>query len=179
MTTALAKRPAKPARPLTPKQQRFVAEYLVDLNATQAAIRSGYSAKTANRAGPALLSNLVIASAVAAGQSKQLAKAGKTAEDVKRRLEALAFADPSRWFDDAGNLVNPKLLPEDVRITMASCEVIKKNAQAGDGMTDIVHKIKTVDVLKPLEMLAKHFGLLIERQDITGSVAIRWMKSDE
>lgn len=50
---------------LTPKQQRFVEEYLIDLNATQAAIRTGYSAKTANEQASRLLANVKIAAAVA------------------------------------------------------------------------------------------------------------------
>lgn len=50
---------------LNPKQQRFVTEYLVDLNATQAAIRAGYSPKTANQTGPRLLVNVGIREAIA------------------------------------------------------------------------------------------------------------------
>lgn len=65
---------------LTPKQERFVAEYLIDLNATQAAIRAGYAVKTANREGSRLLSNVDIASAIAA-------KAGKTAEKLDLSAE--------------------------------------------------------------------------------------------
>lgn len=67
---------------LTDKQQRFVAEYLIDLNATQAAIRAGYAAKTANREGSRLLSNVDIADAVAAGAQKRVQKAEVTAQDV-------------------------------------------------------------------------------------------------
>lgn len=58
---------------LTPKQQLFVAEYLKDLNATQAAIRAGYSAKTAQPASSRLLSNVMVAQAIEAGRQKQLA----------------------------------------------------------------------------------------------------------
>ncbi|MBB6306235.1 terminase small subunit [Xanthobacter tagetidis] len=67
---------------LTPKRARFVAEYLIDLNATQAAIRAGYSAKTANREGTRLLSNAVIAKAVAEGAQKRIQKAEVSAQDV-------------------------------------------------------------------------------------------------
>ena len=54
---------------LTPKQAQFVAEYLIDLNATQAAIRSGYSEKTANEQGSRLLTNVKVAEAVAKAQN--------------------------------------------------------------------------------------------------------------
>lgn len=72
---------------LTPKQARFVAEYLIDLNATQAAIRAGYSAKTAYSIGNENLSKPEIAAAIAAGQGKVAAKLDITAEKVLRDLE--------------------------------------------------------------------------------------------
>lgn len=67
---------------LNPKQARFVAEYLKDLNATQAAIRAGYSAKTAHSCGPRLLEHAGVASAIAQGQSKVTAKLELSAEKV-------------------------------------------------------------------------------------------------
>lgn len=71
---------------LTPKQQRFVEEYLVDLNATQAAIRAGYSAKTANEQGSQLLVKLSITEAIAAAKAKRSEKTEITAEWVLGRL---------------------------------------------------------------------------------------------
>ncbi|GGB00408.1 hypothetical protein GCM10011491_30760 [Brucella endophytica] len=68
--------------PLSDKQQRFVAEYLIDLNATQAAIRAGYSEKTANQQGPRLLVNAGIAAAIAEGAAKRIRKAEVTAQEV-------------------------------------------------------------------------------------------------
>lgn len=67
---------------MTPKQERFVAEYLIDLNATQAAIRAGYSAKTAAEMGYENLSKPQIAEAVAAAQAKLADNAGVTQERV-------------------------------------------------------------------------------------------------
>jgi phage terminase small subunit len=71
-------------RPLTPKQQRFVEEYLVDLNATQAAIRAGYSERTANRAGTRLLSDAVIGRAISAKQAERSARVQVDADYVLR-----------------------------------------------------------------------------------------------
>ena len=65
---------------ITPKQQRFVTEYLIDLNATQAAIRAGYSRKTAQQQGSRLLTNVVVKRAIAAQQDRQL----KSVEVLKR-----------------------------------------------------------------------------------------------
>lgn len=72
--------------PLTDKQQRFVSEYLVDLNATQAAIRAGYSAKTANREGSRLLSKVDVADAIAAKAADKAAALDLSAERVLRGL---------------------------------------------------------------------------------------------
>jgi phage terminase small subunit len=71
---------------LTPRQARFVSEYLVDLNATQAAMRAGYSAKTANQAGPRLLVNVGVASAIAAKASDKAEKLDLSAARVLRGL---------------------------------------------------------------------------------------------
>ncbi len=67
---------------LTEKQKRFVAEYLIDLNATQAAIRAGYSSKTADKIGAQLLGKTWVADAVALGAQKRIRKAEVTAQDV-------------------------------------------------------------------------------------------------
>jgi phage terminase small subunit len=74
-------------RDLTPKQQRFVAEYLKDLNATQAAIRAGYSATNADVTGPRLLGNVGIAAEIQKRQDKIAGKLELTAEKVLQDLE--------------------------------------------------------------------------------------------
>ena len=71
---------------LTPKQQRFVEEYLIDLNATQAAIRSGYSEKTAQEIGSENLSKPMVAKAIAEAQEKLSNKAQVTVEMVVQGL---------------------------------------------------------------------------------------------
>lgn len=71
-------------RKLTPRQERFVKEYLVDLNATQAAIRARYSAKTANRIGPELLGKTCVAAAIARQKEKRAAFAEWIAEHQQR-----------------------------------------------------------------------------------------------
>lgn len=80
---------------LTPKQQLFVKEYLVDLNATQAAIRAGYSKKTANEQGARLLANVSIQEALQEAMSKRAEKVEITAEQVLQRWIDIAYADPN------------------------------------------------------------------------------------
>lgn len=75
---------------LTAKQQMFVKEYLVDLNATQAAIRAGYSAKTANEQGARLLTNVSVAEAVQAGMDARSQRTEITADYVLSGIQEIA-----------------------------------------------------------------------------------------
>lgn len=84
---------------LTPKQQRFVDEYLIDLNATQAAIRAGYSAKTAQEQSARLLSKVIVQEAIAAAQAARSAETKITAADVLRRYWMIATADPNELIE--------------------------------------------------------------------------------
>lgn len=164
---------------MTPKQERFVAEYLVDLNATQAAIRCGYSEKTAYSQGQRLLKHVEVSAAIAGKTEKQLGKVAVTAERVKERLAALAFSDIRDFYLPDGNLKPLHKLTSDQAAAIAGFEIIKKNAVAGDGKIDTVHKIKIADQLKALEMLGKHFGLFVERVEHSGALEITWAGDQE
>jgi phage terminase small subunit len=155
---------------LTLKQERFVAEYLVDLNATQAAIRAGYSAKTADTQSSQLLVKTQVADAIARKKSAQLQKCDLTAVRVLEEIRRLAFADLRGLFDEQGNLRPIHSLSDEQAASIASLEVIKRNVTAGDGTVDTIHKLKVWDKTKALEMLAKHFALLVERIDVSVSL---------
>lgn len=157
---------------LSPKQQRFVAEYLVDLNATQAAIRAGYSRRTAEQQGPRLLGNAGVATAIQSGQAKKLDSLEFDAQRILQELGRLALVDMRSFFDEFGNFKAIKDLTPAQGAALASFEVIKKNAVAGDGAVDVIHKFKVWDKTKALDTLAKHFGLLIDRVQISGDEAM-------
>src|SRR5262245_26754988 len=80
---------------LTPRQQRFVEEYLIDLNATQAAIRAGYSSKTAGQQGERLLKNVEIKAAVDDAISERSERTKVTSAKVLERLWSIATVDPN------------------------------------------------------------------------------------
>lgn len=84
-----------PHRPLTPKQARFVEEYLLDLNATQAATRAGYSPRTANEQGARLLAYASIRDAVSAAQATRAHRLQITADDLVRQWWTIATTDPN------------------------------------------------------------------------------------
>lgn len=159
---------------LTPKQARFVAEYLIDLNATQAAIRAGYRAKRPDQAGYELLHTPEIAAAVAKQKAGQLARAGLTAARVLDEISRLAFADIRRVFDAQGDLKPVHALTDEDAAPIASVEVVIKNAAAGDGHTDTIHKIRYWDKLKALELAGKHLGIFEENAHVTGTIELVW-----
>src|SRR6186997_2957694 len=83
---------------LTPKQWRFVEEYLIDLNATQAAIRAGYSSDSARAIGSENLTKPDVAEAIASRQRARSAKAEVTAADVAAELGKIGFANMADYF---------------------------------------------------------------------------------
>ncbi|WP_375453727.1 terminase small subunit [uncultured Methylobacterium sp.] len=84
---------------ITDKQRRFVEEYLVDLNATQAAIRAGYSEDTARQQGHRLLTDADISDAVAEAQAARAARVQVTADQVLRELVDIATTDANELIE--------------------------------------------------------------------------------
>lgn len=160
---------------MTPKRALFVAEYRKDLNATRAYIAAGYSPKGAGQSAEKLLKNTEIAQAVAIKTQQQLANADISAERVLREIGRLAFSDMRLLFDADGRLKPIHTLNADEAACIASLEIIVKNAEAGDGHMDTVHKLKVWDKSKNLEMLAKHFALLTENVKHSGEIRMSWI----
>ena len=163
---------------MTPKQERFVAEYLKDLNATQAAIRAGYAKKNADVTGPRLLGNVGIAEAIAAGQQRQLVSADLTAVATLEAIRRQVVGDIRSLFDADGNFKAIKDLTAEEAALIAGFELVIKNAAAGDGITDRVRKVKLKDQARYVEMAAKHFGLLTDTVEHKGEIRIRWLEDE-
>jgi len=135
---------------LTPKQSAFTAEYLVDRNATQAAIRAGYSEKTAQRIGFENLTKPVIAKVIEQAIKIQSERTKVTADKVIAEYAKIAFADVRSFIDPGGKTKSIHDLSKD------DSAAIKDFERTADGST----KIKLHDKLKSLDSLAKHLGLL-------------------
>ena len=137
---------------LTEKQKRFVAEYLVDLNATQAAIRAGYSPKTANRIGSQNLSKVDVQTEIEKRRASLRNKLEITQEKVLEELAAIAFANGADFATVNQNgivrITPTSELPEEKRKAIASI----KEGQYGT-------EVKVHDKVKALELLAKHLGM--------------------
>ena len=97
--------------PLTAKQECFIDEYLIDLNATQAAIRSGYSAKTAHVIGPENLGKLAIAAAIARAQADRIERTNVTQDYVLESIiSAMERCKQDDTFNAAGVFKGAELL---------------------------------------------------------------------
>ena len=159
-------------RNLTPKQARFVAEYLVDLNATQAAVRAGYSQRTAESIGRQLLRKTTVSEALSAAQAKRAAKTEITAERVVEALARIAFADPRSvfaWGPDGVTLRDSAELTADEAAAIS--EVSESRTESGGCL-----KAKLHDKVKALDLLGKHLGLFVDRVEakVQGGVVIKW-----
>ena len=151
-----------------PKREMFCREYIKDLNGTQAAIRAGYSEKTANRIASQLLSKLDIQSRIAEMQSVRVEEVRIDANYVLKRLIEIDEMDVSDILDDGGDFLPIKKWPKTWRTTLSGLDIAIINS--GDTET-ILKKIKWPDKVKNLELLGKHIGVgaFTEKVDHTSS----------
>ena len=148
-------------RQLLAKQQRFVEEYLVDLNATQAAIRAGYSVRSAAIQGFENLRKPNIQELLTSRRQELLAANDLTPEKIVAELARLAFADMGvyvSWGPDGVRLKSSDELPEGATIAVA--EVSETTTKDGGTV-----KFKLHDKKGALDSLAKHLGMFIERSE--------------
>lgn len=161
---------------LTPKQRRFVAEYLVDLNATQAAIRAGYSRKTAYSMGQRLLKHVEVQAAIQKAMAEREKRTGVTQDWVVQELYRIASADRGafarvvtlREGEDGRppaqvvELTDTDELTEDQRAALAGVEETKFGI-----------RVNTYDKLKALELLGRHLGMFTDKVEQSGDTTIR------
>ncbi len=162
------------ANDLTPKQKRFVEEYLVDLNATQAAIRAKYSENTAGSQAFDLLKKPEIQAAIQAEMDKRSKRTNITADNVLKELMRIATADLSGAYDEQGRLKPIHEIPEDTRRAMSGVKVFEEFEGFGADRVKIgeVREVKFWDKPKSLEILARHLKLLTDKVEVSGSVTI-------
>jgi phage terminase small subunit len=149
---------------LTAKQQRFVEEYLVDLNASAAARRAGYSARTADAIGRETLGKPTVAAAIAERQRVLQAKVEVTQEMVLRELKKIAFGDQRRvmsWGPRGVTLrASEDLSADDAAVVSEVSETV---TQHGGSL-----KLKTHDKVGALKLLGEHLGLFTRKVEVTG-----------
>ena len=163
------------------RQKRFIQEYLVDLNATQAAIRAGYSKKTASEQGYQLLQKTSVQRAIARAQKKRGDKLEITAARVLQELAIIAFSDISDYETvEPGGAVRIKAfedMPGNSRRAIASIEEQRTISEpaSGEGTTIILNdkrKFKLWDKLKANELIGRHLGMFNDKLSLSGKIEL-------
>jgi phage terminase small subunit len=173
--------------PLNDRQSLFAEEYIVDLNATQAAIRAGYSAKTAGQQSFTLLKNVEIQARIQELQSERSKRTQVTADRVLLELARIGFSDVRKLFNEAGHLREIGSLCDETAPAVAAIEVVTKPGSETDGegnrTVEYVHKVKLWDKNTALDKIAKHLGMMVEKHEHTGEgggpMVIRWQTGSD
>ncbi|WP_314047305.1 terminase small subunit [Selenomonas noxia] len=172
---------------LTPKQIRFVDEWLIDFNGKQAAIRAGYSAKTAEAAAARLLRNVKVQAEISRRQRDLQKRTEVTQDRVVKELARVAFADASDYvcvetltYENGDGTVSPiqvvspkdtDTLSDDQRAAIASIK------QGANGI-----EVKLCDKIKALELLGRHIGMFNDKISLSGAdggpLTFRWEGKD-
>lgn len=155
---------------LTPKQALFCKEYLIDLNATQAAIRAGYSKKTAQRIGSENLSKPLIAAEIQRLMDVRSNRTLVTADRVINEIAKLAFINTQDILNEDGSL---KSINEWSRDDAAAIqEITEDSIGKGDDALITRRKVKLSDKKSNLELLGRHLKLFTDKieQDVTVAV---------
>lgn len=165
---------------LTAKQKRFCDEYLIDLNATQAAIRAGYSAATAREQAARLLTKVIVKEYIQQLQTERSKRTDITKDRVLQELAAIAFANiddfvrvteqefKSITFDEEGiptetsRLVKIVDVFETDKVDPAKIPALSSIKQGRDGI-----EVKIHDKQKALELIGRHLGMFNDKLDVT------------
>lgn len=139
---------------MSPKQQQFVHEYMIDLNATEAAARAGYSDPNYGRQ---LLTIPDVQNAIQKKREKLQKRTDITAERVLNEEKTIAYIDPRGIIDETGALIPLQDLPEELARAIASVKVIERFDK--DNNRTVTHEYKFWDKGRSLERVSRHLGL--------------------
>ncbi|MCE7614207.1 terminase small subunit [Vibrio fluvialis] len=161
---------------LTDKQDMFCREYLKDLNATQAAIRAGYSEKTANRIAAENLSKPVIQDRISELKSARIEEVKIDANYVLNRLVEIDQMDALDIINDDGSLKPIRMWPKVWRTYLSGFDLTELWEGQGEDRQQIglLKKVKWPDKVKNLELLGKHIEVQAfkEKMELSGEVAL-------
>ncbi len=152
---------------LTEKQQRFVDEYLIDLNATQAAIRAGYSVKTANEQGARLLANVSVQQKIAQKMADRSKRTGVNQDRVVLELARIAFVKITDIIGSEGEIKSTATDDD-----LACIESVKYKGSESETSSSVEREVKISSKLKALELLGKHLGMWNDKLDVNVSIPV-------
>ena len=146
---------------MTKKQKLFIEEYLIDLNATQAAIRAGYSAESAYSIGQENLKKPEIRARIEQAMAERSKRTGVNADRIIMELAKIAFVNAMDVIDTESATIKDDAAPEDT----AAIQSVKVKTFGEDGLE---REIKMADKLKALELLGKHLGMFKDKLELSG-----------
>lgn len=161
---------------LTEKQEQFCQEFLIDLNATKASIRAGFSKKTSAEQGHALLKMEKVQARISALQKERAQRCEVDQDFVLKELLKIANVDLADAYDDEGRLLSVKKMPERFRKALAGVDVFEEFDGVGQDRYHVgdTRKIKLWDKIRALELLGRHLKLFTEKIEHSGKIT--WLE---
>lgn len=160
---------------MTEKQKRFVEEYLIDLNATQAAIRAGYKVDNARQTATENLAKPYIAEAIDKALAERSRRTGINQDRVVQELAKIAFVKITDVVND-----DCEILPDADEADLAAIESVKvKTIPTKSGEIGVEREVKLSSKLKALELLGKHLGMWNDKLDVNITQPIVISGSDD
>jgi phage terminase small subunit len=155
------------AKKLNRRQEEFVRQYLLDLNASAAYIRAGFNARgnSAEVNAARLLRNAQVADAIEKAMAERSARTQISADRVICELAKIAFFDVRNALNDDGSIKSLSELDTDTAAVFASFDLVEWAGEQGG----VMHKIRLTDKLRALELLGKHLGMFRKRVEVFGS----------
>lgn len=160
---------------LTAKQRRFVEEYRIDWNATQAAIRAGYSKKTARIIAAENLSKPIIQNYLQQLLEGKREQTEITVDRILEELAKMAFFDVRKLLDEDGKPLPTQDLDDSTAAAIAGLDIVDYYEVGDEGKKEFagwVKKYKLADKKGALELLGKHLGMFTDRIQLSGEVQI-------
>ena len=154
---------------LTEKQKRFVEEYLIDLNATQAAIRAGYSVKRASEIGYQLLQKTTVSHAISKAMAERSRRTGISQDRVLQELAKIAFVNAT----DVINMDEATIRGDANREDTAAIASVKVKTIPTDSGEIVDREVKKYDKIKALELLGKHLGMFTDKLNVNAEMAVK------
>ncbi|WP_300456649.1 terminase small subunit [Desulfobacula sp.] len=167
---------AKQVRALSPLQLLFCKEYIIDFNATQSAIRAGYSKKTAYSQGQRLLKNVEIQKELARLMASRSKRLDITADRVLLERARLAFYQVRDLYHEDGTLKDILEIDDDLGAAINEVSIgVKtvKNEKGEDQQKHYIRKIKMIPKDKSLEALEKHLGTYKKDNEQKGNADLK------
>lgn len=159
---------------MTNKQKRFIEEYLIDFNATQSAIRAGYSVNSADKIGTELLGKTSIKSKIEKALAERSRRTGITQDRVIQELARIAFVNFNDIVDENGEIKSDASADD-----LACVESYK--VENGDSINGSSSKreVKLASKMKALELLGKHLGMFSDKFDVNMNLPVIISGEDE